>query len=226
MMAALALVACVAIEPDDEELAAPSPSPTGAEAPADPTPSPSPAVTPAETVHPANPLGAALDAAGEVFRVPTAAECPGTEDCIEPLAGVEGSAAGGLAVLAYVTGNGGGAIVLMGRDAAGDWGLWTLTQAQEPRIVPLPGSALVCANTETLALRAEPSAGADASGQVARQQTVEAHEFMLTEHGGIDADGDGWYRVTGPADGWIHADDLVEASLGDCAAGANGGPVG
>lgn len=235
MMATLASLACVAIDESEQSgdvREVPSTEARATSPAADPIPSEAaPAETETETAEPPAAVEhatLALTAAGEAFRVSTATECTGEEDCIQPLPSTAETAPYGMATLTYVAAGGGGAIVAMGRDSAGDWGLWLLYQGDDPRVVPLPGQLLVCADTETFELRTEPSADAAAAGPVARQQVLDTDEFVLTDTGGPDTEGAGWYHVTGEVQGWIPAEDIVEASVGSCDAGSNGGggPVG
>lgn len=120
-------------------------------------------------------------------------------------------------------------MVVMGQQVSGDWALWVVTQGDDAQVVPLPGPLLACPPAETVALRAEPSEAAEVSGQAARAQTFDADRFVLTTPGTEDAPGDGWYRVSGVAEGWVSSANVVDAALGSCSAGSagdGGGTVG
>lgn len=107
----------------------------------------------------------------------------------------------------------GGAIVVLGRDAAGEWGYWFGGQQYYAPII-LPSRGAVCANGDSLNLRAAPSTDAPVLSTLPEGTAVRLEEFILTEAGSFpDRRGDGWYRTS---DGWVSARYIAGPPLTDC----------
>ena len=226
-------VACAGRSSDPNS---PSPSPATAPSTATPTttatalstppasgsppvgPSPPPNTATVETA-PAE-LDRALQAAEQVLGAPNARACREEGDCLRPFPGAEATAAAGIVRVQLRRADGGGAVVVMGRTVGGQWALWLAAQEAQPQVVELPGEARVCGPGESVQLYRTP--GGAAAGSLARDQTVEAQEFLLMEPGSLDAPGEGWYRLAGPG-GWVRAEDIA---VGDCGTDGRGDGVG
>ena len=195
---------------------APSPSP-----PASPSPAPVPPATPhpdgqAETRRATDAAASLLGA--RVLDTLTFDAClednPGLEMCIA-FDGDVATAAAGIARFAAGDPQGGPFTLYMGRDAAGDWRFWFATTARTYILDTLPGMLLVCGRDRSPGVASEPR-----SERVVTVQTgdaLAAAAFVLAAPGSFPAGvGEGWYAVTGTAQGWIDARDTTAATLGDC----------
>lgn len=197
-------------DPDGED-ADDTPTPTP-----DPTEEPSPSPTPEEDEDETSSDGGAqalLSAASAELGVPAGDACGDEDDCVEQLPdGTDPS--GDIARLAYVSASGGGAIIVMARDAAGDWGVWMLTQSPY-QLLQLPGQLMACARPTVI--RDEPAPGAAALGEVERLEALQSTGFVLAERGSLSGAGAGWYRVSSPIEGWVYSRDVTRTSDDSCA---------
>jgi hypothetical protein len=184
--------------------AAVTPEPT---APAEPTVEPSP-----EAVDAA--LAAALEYVGAVSD----ADCESNNPQNKPCAGLSSQPSTvqrGIALFGVSGPDGGGFVLVLGRDPAGEWKFWRAGQ-QDYQLLTLPGDALVCGYGAGLNVGSAPETGAAAVGVLEDLTTVRAEEFVLTEPGSDPAHGYGWFRLSSPLDGWAYSRYLTAASLGDC----------
>jgi hypothetical protein len=125
------------------------------------------------------------------------------------------TAAAGIARFAAGDPQGGPFTLYMGRDAAGDWRYWFATTAATYVLETLPGALLVCGRDGPAAVASEPRSERVVTVRTGGQ--LAARAFVLTAAGSFPAGvGEGWYRVSGTADGWIDARDTTDAALGDC----------
>ncbi|MDZ7727222.1 MAG: SH3 domain-containing protein [Dehalococcoidia bacterium] len=195
------------LAPEDEEDEA---TPT-----ATPGPTESPSPTPEATEEPdsGSNVDAVLAAASAQLGVPYGDACSEDEDCVQQLPG--GIDPGGdIARLAYASASGGGAIVVMARDGAGEWGLWMLTQSPY-QLLQLPGQVLACERPTVV--HEQPAPGAAAIGEVERGEPLQATGFVLSERGSISSGGAGWYSVGAPIEGWVYSREVTRASDASCA---------
>jgi hypothetical protein len=229
LLAALAagLIACTELDPEDIDGA---PSPTSADASPNQgetvIPTPEPTLTPTATpgdddagpTAPADPedLEGALAAAARVLGVPYGADCTDDGDCVREMPTGETSTAGPITQLAYMSADGGGAVIFVARDGAGVWQYWQITQFGVYFLVDVPGELRACPDSASLAVRSSPSSTADIAGELPHGATAVADSFVLSQPGSLDEPGTGWYRVTDPVDGWVPASDTADAELGDC----------
>lgn len=198
---------------DSAPTSAPSPSATAAKSPsATPSASDSDAVVLAATKE--------LDA---VYRNPlTRDSClkdnPGNKVCI-----VQASAAAALAGgIARFTGgypDGGGFAFLMGRTADDAWHYIYGSQQGFYLRTDLPGDIRACGGGTAITIRSAANTSAAAAGTLADNATAHAEQYVLTTPGAFGpngARGDGWYKISAPTAGWVHASDTADAALGDC----------
>lgn len=205
------------------EAAAAATTATGSAATPTTAPSPSPTATP--TRGPADRgqvIEAATKAVGARHISPlTRAAClegnPGELPCIELLSAAASLDAG----LARFTGgylSGNRFELFLGRAADGSWGYWYSTQQPSYTATELPSAVLTCGGGQGVAVREAPSTEAKVVARLPDLAELRAEEFVLTVAGAAPATrGDGWYRVTGGASGWIPSRDAVAARFGDCA---------
>jgi pimeloyl-ACP methyl ester carboxylesterase len=139
--------------------------------------------------------------------------CPTADWCARALSSVPGSAQSGLvSTLAGRGSNPAGTGIVMGRTSTGNWEFYF----EDPIVGPLrpssvPGKGLVCAGTGgTLNIRSEPSTDSRVAGAIRDGQIVDVSEFVLSRAGHFRVAGQlvgqGWYRVSTPASGWISSD--------------------
>ncbi len=108
----------------------------------------------------------------------------------------------------------GGADVVLGRNADGNWQIW-FVNAEPYQLTHLPGDMIVCADGDGLTLRSVPSGAGTALDVLADGTTVTAGQFVLTQAGSLSAPGYGWYEISAPESGWLYSQDLEDASLQD-----------
>jgi hypothetical protein len=97
-------------------------------------------------------------------------------------------------------------ILAMGRKADGEWAVWFATPNFTYRRIALPGSMVVC--KDGTPIRSEPD---DAAAEVATYDDgdeLHVDGFVLTKPAeniveALERGGDGFYRVTEPAEGWV-----------------------
>jgi hypothetical protein len=176
----------------------------------EPTVTPSPALAGAD-------IAAAVEAAAQLLGADAEGACRDGRDCVRRPPGEQPSASRGLAQVQFASGQGGGAVLLMGRQADGGWGLWMAVQDEGRLVLELPAPARACGQGEFVAIYAEADAASAIVMRVAREQVVRAESFRLTEGGSLAKEGLGWYETTAPADGWVAASDLASGTA--CPAG-------
>lgn len=143
---------------------------------------------------------------------------PASKICVE-LKTADAALAGGIARFAAGDPNGGGFSFYMGRMIDGTWAYWFGTQQQTYVLEEPPGELLACSATASIEIRREPRADAAAVRSVADLGELKAERFVLTKAGSHQAAGErgeGWYFVTSPAEGWVPAQDVTDATLSDC----------
>ncbi|MCC7366692.1 MAG: hypothetical protein IT303_20205 [Dehalococcoidia bacterium] len=232
---ALFLVGCSSSEKDEPT---PTPQPTTAVAmtpaatptrpAATPTTTPtrpsSPTVTPTPTRAAASStdvIDAAVAALGarhldRFSRDACMEDNPQGLPCIQLVAG-SNSLAGGLALFNGGYPDAGPFTLVMGRNAAGAWQVWYLTQQPSYTLTAVPGEVLACGGGAGVAVHAEPGASSSTVTTVEDLAELTADEFVLTSPGAPPATrGEGWYHVTGAAEGWIPARNAAAAQFGDC----------
>lgn len=188
-----------------------------------PTPTPTASPTPDGVAEAAAAIAAATTIVDGRYLSPlSAAACsadnPSFEPCIE-LKADEGTVGAGLALFDGGFPDAGPFRMALGRTAGGDWDLWYATQQQLYSLTALPGTALACPSEGTLAIHTSASEDSPILLEVDRLAELSVDGFELTEAGQFDgrARGSGWYHVTSPSPGWVHAQDATDATLGDCA---------
>ena len=113
---------------------------------------------------------------------------------------------------------GGGFAFLMGSDAAGGWGFWQGSQQGFAALLVLPGQVRACGAGQDVSVLQEPNAAAKQSAALVDGTVASAAEFLLTLQGSLlGRRGEGYYRLTGATAGWVNAQDVTAAGLGDCA---------
>lgn len=147
-----------------------------------------------------------------------AADNPSFEPCIE-LKSDEGTVAAGLALFDGGFPDAGPFRMALGRTADGGWDLWYATQQQLYSLTALPGAILACPNEGPLAIHEHASEESPIILEVERLSELSVDRFELTTAGQFHGRerGSGWYHVTAPSPGWVHAQDATDAALGDCA---------
>ena len=168
-----------------------------------------------------DPAEAALAAAIELLEGVSEADCtinnPEQKECITLDPDNRALASRGIAALGLQAPAGGGAALLMGREADGNWAYYAGGQ-QWYQAWKLPGEMLVCTQGEGLNIRAEPSSEADLVTTVEDNSSVTGEEFVLTEPGTpppeSSASGYGWYQISAPAEGWVYS--KYVSGLPDC----------
>jgi hypothetical protein len=197
---------------DDAQPSSTSSAPAGAIITSGASSSASPSEDPAE---------AALAAAIELLEGVSEADCttnnPEQADCISIDANNRDRASLGIALLGVEGPAGGGAGLLMGREADGNWAYYAGGQ-QYYQASKLPGEMLVCTQGSGLNVRAEPSADAQLVRTVEDNSTVTGEEFVLTQPGtpptASPVPGYGWYRISAPVEGWVYS--KYVSGLADC----------
>lgn len=200
-------------------------SPSDTEQPTTAAPSPTPTETepPATSADAEAALAAALEAldARHVRPLTRDACLEGNDEgqiCIDLVSG-EAAIAGGIARFEAGDPNAGPFSFFMGRDANGQWHYWFGTQQQTYILQSVPGSLVACGLGGPAEIRAQPSADAELVATLDDEDALEAVEFVLTVPGSFGAGGErgeGWYRVSSPAEGWIDSRQVSDAALGDC----------
>ncbi len=192
--------------------------------------SPSPAASPSASASPSQrdeqalAVEAAMKEVDAVYRSPlTLDSClkdnAGNKACIA-LASNEPTVRGGVARFTGGFPEGGGFSFVMGRTADSGWHYWFGSQQGMYQLSDLPGELRACGNGNAVTVRASPDSAAASAGTLKDLDTATAQEFRLTKAGSFGtngARGEGWYRVTGAAAGWVAARESSDAKLGDCA---------
>lgn len=126
----------------------------------------------------------------------------------------------GIAVFGLGFRDGGGALIVFGRDEAGGWQFWFGTQQSVYHALALPAQMRICADGSAANVRMAPDMSAKSLGTLKEGTLVTAEQFVLTQPGAYSADsatgGMGWYQVSGELTGFIRADLLSVATLPDC----------
>ncbi len=150
---------------------------------------------------------------------------PGRQTCIfaDPTDNAVATAARGLFTFGSGDPDGfGGAFILFGRTADGGWDQWFGSQNIIYQPISLPGEARVCADGDSLNVRQAASAAAPIVGLLPDGAILTAEEFVLTgaqpldDQGQRTGRGEGWYRVSGPAAGWVNSRFISSTRLPDC----------
>ncbi|MCC6381204.1 MAG: hypothetical protein IT304_01790 [Dehalococcoidia bacterium] len=191
------------------------------------TPSPTQTATPTATLAPAAARAAVLQAAATVLnarlvsplsRDACLAGNPAGQLCIELVPAAQDVTRG---LARFVGGDpaGGAFRFVMGRTADGAWQFWFGTQQNYSVTTTLPGDALACGGSHGVAIRQQPAASAAVVVQVQELAPLRLEEFVLTRPGsfpGSGSRGEGWYRVSAPAAGWVEAGNETDAANRDC----------
>lgn len=206
-----------------------TPTAAGASATTAARPSPSPLPTPAASatatrgpVDRQQVIDAATAALGAralspLTRDACLADNPQRLPCIE-LVSPPASLQAGLARFAGGYPDGNRFELFLGRSSDGAWSYWYSTQQPSYTATELPAGVIACGGREGVSLRQAPSTSAPALATLATGTELQAEEFLLSAAGTPPAGrGEGWYRVSGAAQGWISARDAAGARFGDCA---------
>lgn len=162
-------------------------------------------------------LGAALATFGGVTQPDCTDRNPEARLCIEPRSSPDTIAAG-IATFGVASPLGmGGFIAVFGAGADGGWRFWFSTQ-QTYALTFLPGAVRVCADGDGANVRAAPGFDAEVVGYLPDLFEATASAFVLTEPGAVEplVAGAGWYRIGGPADGWVYSTLLQNALQPGC----------
>jgi hypothetical protein len=146
------------------------------------------------------------------------ADNPESKPCIAQ-ASANAALAGGIARFTGGYPDGGGFAFLMGRTADGAWHYIFGSQQGFYLRTDLPGDIRACGAGSPITIRAAADAGSAAAGKLDDNATAPADRYVLTKAGVFGANGtrgDGWYHISAPTAGWVHASDTADASLGDC----------
>ncbi len=93
----------------------------------------------------------------------------------------------------------------MGREPDGSWGFWYGSQDFDYRAKSLPVDMIVCADGDGLNVRAKADPNSAVVKLVPDGSQVRAEQFVLTKEAAKDFSGsDGWYRISGPVEGWVN----------------------
>lgn len=203
----------------EPEISTPTPGET-----ASPTASPAPGetatATPGDEPEGETPVGGdlagALAAASSAIGVPAGDDCAADEDCIRALPDGQSDASGPVTRLAYQIANGGGALVIVGRDGAGVWQFWMLTQGAPYQLLSVPGELRSCGDTSALDVRESPSDDAAVAGEWPHDAVAQADDFVITRPGTLDDVGSAWYHISGDVEGWVPSTHTADAATGDC----------
>ena len=210
------------------ETYAASPPPTNPATQAPPSPetattaTASPSATPWVVADPV--VDAATLAATRFFAATTdpaicAQQPPRTQACLARLPENPDSPEHGIVTFEVGFIDGGGAMVVFGRDEAGGWQFWFGTQQQTYQPLRLPAEARICAGGEGANVRQAPDVSAMSLGVLKDGTMLTAEDFVLTQPGSNAPGsplGNGWYRVTGALNGFIRADLLSDAGTSGC----------
>jgi hypothetical protein len=175
--------------------------------------------TPAGTPAPAD---AAVNAAVAFFGGVLVADGPTCQKQTKPcvLHGIDpDSPDRGVTVMELGDPQGGGAMVVFGRQADGSWSFWFGTQQQVYHALVLPAEMRVCADGQGVNVRQSADEKSQSVGLLKDGTKVTAENFVLTQAGSYakpGPSGNGWYSVSGPAAGYIRADFLSVTTLPDC----------
>lgn len=198
------------------------PTATGTVGQTDPTASPP---TAPATADPASVAQAALQAALRNFNATDdpaicKADPPRKQACLFHDVTEEDSPERGVAVFGLGFADGGGALVVFGRDESGGWQFWFGTQQGVYHALRLPAEMRVCADGQGANVRMAPNVSAKSLGMLKDGAIVTSTQFVLTEPGSNSPqpakNGNGWYQVTGDIDGFVRADLLSVTALPDC----------
>ena len=98
------------------------------------------------------------------------------------------------------------------------WDLWFGTQNTSYHAFKLPAAMLVCADGDGVSVRQAPGSDATIVALLKDLTQVRAEEFVLTTPATASkAPGTGSYRISSPAEGWVHSSYFSDAKLNDCA---------
>jgi hypothetical protein len=118
---------------------------------------------------------------------------------------------------------GGQAQLVFAETEAGEWGHWvTIGNGGGGPLLSWPGDVTVCAGGSGLNLRETAATNGDLITTLPDGSSVELDGFVLTEPGDpanagqVGRNGDGWYRVLLPQEGWANASYLLPAEQGPC----------
>lgn len=201
---------------------APSVSPASPAVSATPA-APSPTAT--ATTRPRTAADDALAAAVAKYNavvhapgVPCAKDNPKNQACIDRAANVPSTPDRGVAAFGVSDAGGfGGFIAIFGRTQAGTWDFWFGTQNTSYHVFALPAPMLVCADGDGVNVRKAPGGDAAIVTLLKDLTRVQAEEFILAVPGaGAEKPGTGWYRISTPAEGWVHSSFVSDAQLNDC----------
>jgi hypothetical protein len=189
----------------------------------DPTAPPTTAPLTPEAISPVR--EAALRAALRYFNASDdpaicKADPPRKRACINHDTTEKDSPARGVAVFGLAFADGGGALVVFGRDEAGGWQFWFGTQQSVYHALSMPAEMRVCADGQGANVRMAPNLAAESLGTLKDGSVLTAMQFLLTEPGWSSPQplraGNGWYQVTGEINGFIRADLLSVTSQPGC----------
>jgi hypothetical protein len=190
------------------------------------TDSTTPPTTAPATVEPASLVAqAALKAALRYFNAtddPTVCkgEPPRKQACLFHDVSEKDSPERGVAAFGLGFADGGGALVVFGRDETGGWQFWFGTQQSVYHALSMPAEMRVCADGQGANVRTAPDVSAKSLGTIKDGSIVTATQFVLTDPGSNSPqpgkNGNGWYQVTGEINGFIRADLLSVATQPDC----------
>ena len=210
----------VATQPANTAAATDRPASPAASATAKPSPSPSVSATTSASDAVVLAATKELDA---VYRNPLTRDSCLQDNTAQKVCIVQASPnaalAGGLVRFTGGYPDGGGFAFLMGRAADGAWHYLYGSQQGFYLRTELPGDIRACGGGGPITIRATADANSAAAGTIADGATARAEQYTLTTAGTFGANGkrgDGWYKVSAPAAGWVHASDTADAALGDC----------
>ncbi|MBI2913429.1 MAG: hypothetical protein HYY03_05865 [Chloroflexi bacterium] len=175
---------------------------------ASPTPTAAPTASPGLTLSEAD-LELALQAALRDLDAATDPECRALQKlCVSPHP--PNSGARGIALFNVFYPQGGGSLLVMGKDALGEWHYWFTTQHALTPPIYLPGDMRVCSGGPGLNARSEADVNAQKIETLADETIVRGEEFVLTEPGTQfalleEGFGNGWYRISSPVEGWVYS---------------------
>jgi hypothetical protein len=115
---------------------------------------------------------------------------------------------------------GGGVMLVMGRDGDGDWYPWFTGQNLPSPLLQLPGEVRICPlNGGVVNLRSSPDESAEVVTDLAPGEVLHAESFQLTRAEDTESRvrGEGWYEITAPEEGWVYSRETSNAHFPDCA---------
>jgi len=124
----------------------------------------------------------------------------------------------GIALLNLSNTAGENGFAVMGRNSTGQWQLLQVYKVNGMNPIQLPADGYMCSPAGGISypVRAQPNPTAPTVANLKNNEKVRVEEFVLTQAGSANAMGDGFYRISAPAAGWVEMRFTADAIWANC----------